>query len=505
MAMGMAQQLREPVALICTSGTAALNFFPAIAEAFYQKIPLLVLTADRPPELLNQQDGQMIMQQNVYGSHVLNSFELPCYTHGNEDLKATAKTVAKALQLSNGPVKGPVHINVPLCEPLYPAKNSLAKTDSYESLFRAPAMEKQTIPAALKNAWLTARKKMILVGQMSVNGELITPLSKLAWLDDAVILCDVLSNAQQVNTAPHFDFILSQCSEEALKTLQPDLLISLGGPVLSKSLKGWLKKQKPAHHFRIQPDAPLVDTYNNVTQLVQGEPADVLTQLAKLDLYQGSEHYKPLWQQLDTLAEATISEFLEKAPFSELHATDSILKRLPRGCDFQVANSSVIRYVSLLGNLHNSWTLHGNRGTSGIDGCTSTAVGAAIVNNRPTVLLTGDLAFLYDRNAFWNRHLPHNLWIIVLNNGGGGIFHLIDGPRSQPAALPYFTTPHQYPIKNIALDHGMEHYFCDPEQDLPQQFDHFFSIRKKPAVLEIRSDMTKNATVFRSFKKLKLV
>lgn len=509
MALGMAQQLQEPVVLICTSGTAALNFYPAIAEAYYQKIPLLVLTADRPPELLNQQDGQMIMQHNVYGKHVLGSFDLPCYAHGKENLQETANIVAKALEISNGEEKGPVHINVPLSEPLYPNKKEeqLNKLNALHIHTKTYSEKPVTVlTSRQKNAWQQSKKKLILVGQLPVNNALFTVLFELKKQQDIVIVCDVLSNKQTVSTALHADFIVSHSNEKVLKELEPDMIISFGGPVLSKSMKLWLKKQKPKNHFRIQQQEDLVNTYGNVTDFIKGDFVETLNVLNEVTnkFEEAKSNYQKQWETLEEKALISIKKFIDKAGFSELQATNYILQNLPHACNLQIANSSIIRYVSSLGNLNASWEINGNRGTSGIDGCTSTAVGAALINNRQTVLLTGDVGFLYDRNALWNKYVPKNLRVIVLNNYGGGIFSLIDGPSKHKEQLSYFTTPHKSSIKNTVLDNDLDYYFCQTEKELKSILKKFLEPGKKAAVLEISLDMKSSSEVFSKFKKIKL-
>jgi len=506
MALGMAQQLQQPVVLICTSGTAALNFYPAIAEAFYQKIPLIILTADRPTDLLNQQDGQMINQNNVYGNHVRASFELKNYLEGKENFKETANIISQAIQLSDGDVKGPVHINVPLSEPLYPANFESAKVQSYKIVKLPNPRIIKSSNHQIEHAWNAGKKKMILIGQYPVDNELFTPLFELSKQNDVVILCDVLSNKQSVCTSPHFDFILSHLDEKKLTELEPDMLISFGGSALSKILKLWLKKQNPKHHFRIQKNKEKIDTYKNVTEFVEGNPTEILKNLIEKKPEEEISDYKNLWKKVDELSLLKIKSFLKKVDnSSELHAMEMVLNNLPDAINLHISNSSSIRYLSWLGNLNPSWTVSGNRGTSGIDGCISTVVGAAIINNKPTILITGELGFLYDRNALWNHHVPDNLRIIVFNNFGGGIFQLIDGPSSHLEQLNYFTTPHKQSVKNTALDNGLNYYFCSAQKDLVKTLKQFLDPMKKAAVLEINFDRNENAKKFQQFKKIKLI
>lgn len=507
MALGMAQQVREPVVLICTSGTASLNFFPAIAEAFYQKIALLILTADRPPELLNQQDGQMIMQKDVYGRHVLASYELPCYTHGKENLAETTAVVSKAISQTLGERNGPVHINVPLSEPLYPAIGKPLKLKLPEHPAILPAEIKpiaDTVKKTVAQHWTASAKKLVLVGQLPVNGSLNGALTELRKHPDVVIVCDALSNEFEFNTAPHFDYLITRADTQTLEALQPDCMISLGGPVLSKSLKQWLQKVKPAHHYRINTGDDKVDTYKNVTQHLKGNAADLLFALALQTRSKEKSYYRSFWETADVLVENGIRSFVQNGKWSELHAMSKVLEAIPDAANVQVGNSSIIRYISHLAQLNPSWVMSGNRGTSGIDGCTSTAVGAAMVNNRPTVLLTGDIAFLYDINALWQKALPHNLKIIVFNNEGGGIFQLIDGPSRHAEQLDYFTTPHTQSIKQIALHKGMEYYFCDSQNNWDKDAKPFFANSSKPAILELKFNRDENAKLFQAFKQVTL-
>ncbi len=495
MALGMAQQTLLPTVLICTSGTAALNFYPAIAEALYQQIPLLVLTADRPPELLNQQDGQMINQDHVFEKNCKQSYVF------SEDLslKQAYQLGEEALLATTFPVPGPVHINIPLREPLYEHAFGLSpKTTKAIKLPQHPdwkISDKKTLQ--IKNP-----KIIILVGQLPVNNNLYTVLRNWKERTNAVILCDVLSNKQSLCTAPMYDLILSQSNDPIKKDLQPDILISFGGPLVSKNLKLWLKSIRPALHFRIQPDGLKVNTYGNVTDYISTLPARFLEQFT---LPTGSNPtFRMLWEYANIQAELKLNPFIRQAPFNELGAMSAIFKSMPDAINVQLANSSVVRYANTLGQLNTSWTIHGNRGTSGIDGCSSTAVGAAIANNKLTVLITGDLAFLYDKNAFWNGYMPNNLRVIIINNEGGGIFTRIEGPGKYPDKLSWFTTPQKNKIKQVAEAFDLKYHFCNNYKSLEKILPFFFQPSTGAAVLEIKIDMKDNARILNQLKKIKL-
>jgi 2-succinyl-5-enolpyruvyl-6-hydroxy-3-cyclohexene-1-carboxylate synthase len=505
-ALGMAQQSGKPVVLICTSGTAALNFFPAIAEAFYQHVPLLVLTADRPPELMNQQDGQMIMQKDVYGKHVKYSTETPCYLPGKENRNETHKIVKDALNMSMSGARGPVHVNIPLTEPLYPQTSSLPQLPKLPAITLGaeyPAMGINDLNW-ITTTWKNARKKMVLIGQMPVNAQLTAALQELKDDGETIIVCDILSNQHHYNTAPAFDYLLLKADAKTLAEMAPDCIVSLGGPILSKPFKKWLKQLKLTTHIRFNESGWPIDTYQNVTTSFEGDAAPVLVHLA-LNAQQSKEanKFKLFWEQANQLVEATIKRYVTLSGWNELSIVNTLLRKMPDAANLQIGNSSVIRYISYLGKTNQSWVMDGNRGTSGIDGCTSTAVGAALVNNRPTFLLTGDLAFLYDNNALWNG-LPDNLKIIILNNEGGGIFQLIDGPRKHKKQLEYFTTPHKQNIEAWAKAKGIRHEKAGNMDELVKLSTRFFDPASPAGILEITVNREKNARAFEEFKQYPL-
>jgi 2-succinyl-5-enolpyruvyl-6-hydroxy-3-cyclohexene-1-carboxylate synthase len=501
-ALGMAQQLQKPVALICTSGTAALNFYPAIAEAFYQKIPLLVLTADRPAALLNQQDGQMINQQGVYGSHVRAQmqFLVDSWQLATESNRHLSEILNRCLY----PVWGPVHVNVPLKEPLYQISQEDSVIEQNHTVEAKPLLTKS--PYYLGH--LNQEKIMVLIGQCLPNAAITKQIKSLANRSNVVVLADVVSNQHDSTSIKHFDYIVSQTDSDCLKELEPQVLISMGGPVLSKALKLWLKKQKPIKHIRLQDDSILVDTYGNVTDYVStNQLASIIENIIESQSIQ-TESYQQVWSKFEKKAQEAIQKFIvnrnQHGLKSELLSVNTILSALPSSSQLQIANSSSIRYVSYLGLPEKKLSAFCNRGTSGIDGCTSTAIGAALMSNEIVTLITGDLAFFYDRNAFWNKYVPNHLRIVLLNNHGGGIFNLIDGPNSQPELENFFLTTHHQTAKNMSEDFGLDYYFCKNQIELEELMKTFYEPSDRPKIVEISSDIAENSRVFREFKSAKL-
>lgn len=505
-ALGMAEHTKKPVVLICTSGTAAANYLPAITEAHYKKIPLLVITADRPKTMLDQQDGQMINQHKLYGSHVRCFMELK-QNYADVDLTVLFSLFTDTLRNITQHTTGVSHINVPLDEPMYEIAFSSTQLKKLEQQltrgFKPHVLPQKSLSLKFLNAWHKAPKKLIIIGQGITNASISTQLMRLAKHQNVVILTDVASNQHPYATIGNFDLLLSNLPPKDLANLKPDLLISIGGPMLSKSLKNWLKQQQPQWHFRIKNEPENIDTYLNVTHQLIAKADEVLGEAARHPSTAKS-NYKHSWLTLSIKLQNSINTFISKITWSEIHAISTILNRLPTATNLHLANSSVVRYVSLLGNLPPSVIVTANRGTSGIDGCTSTAVGAALVNNRFTTLITGDLAFLYDKNALWQNSIPANLRIIVINNKGGGIFRLISGPTRHKQYQNYFLTPHAQNIRGIAQASGIDNcYFCSQHQKLDEVLATFFTYTGKPALLELSFSSKENAQVFKKFKTIK--
>ncbi len=515
-ALGIAQQTRQPVGLICTSGTAVLNYGPAVAEAFYQQIPLLVFTADRPPEWIDQQDGQTIHQQHIFGPHCRASFELPVDTSHADARWHAERLISEAVNLALWPLAGPVHVNVPLREPFYPTSaRSTAASLNYKAIQLAtgqPRLTQETWAHLLAH-WRAAPKKLVIAGLHPPKPSLAANLFELQQDPAVAVIGDITANIHQTGTQlVHADMILGSKSIATLEKLRPDLVISYGGPVVSKYLKLFLRKYRPEAHWQIQPDGQPIDTFQALTQVITVNPSyffDALVQQQEPQFSQNKAHspdtYQVIWRGLETQARQAMSIFLGNLPFGEFSAVAAVMESLPAHSHLQLGNSMPIRYASFFGLGGDKGTtirVNANRGTSGIDGTLSTAVGAAMSTNRITTLITGDLAFFYDRNALWHNHVPANLRIVILNNRGGGIFKLIDGPNNlTPDELEtYFFTPQPLTARHTAADHNCAYFYCNSAADLAQQLPKFFSPGPRAAILEIETDSTINTQVFQKFK-----
>ena len=495
-ALGMAQQYELPVALVCTSGSAAYNYAPAVAEAFFQQIPLLVITADRPPEWIDQWDGQTIRQTDIYGKHVKGSFIFPDeYTH-QDKLWHANRITNEAINLAKQYPPGPVHINIPLREPFYPEKNeNFAFNPAVKSIEILPGStslsndSKQKIVSKLKNF----NRILIVPGQQRPNEKLETVLNNITKAGNAVVITDTISNLQSVETVNFHDHFLGK--EQIEEKLQPDLILSFGKSIISKNLKLFLRKSK-AEHWHIQEAGQSPDTYQSLTQTIHCSAIEFLN-FAKSH-FQSNLEFVSNWKSIDQSIKNSIPTILSNAEFGEYKAISIVLNCIPAESKLHLANSMTVRYVNFLGARRQEVIC--NRGTSGIDGSNSTAVGCAMTTKESVTLITGDLAFFYDRNAFWNNYDTPNLRIILLNNHAGGIFRLIDGPAKQPELEEFFETTQALDASNLCKEFDFEYHLVHDEEELNLALKDFYKSALRPKLIEIKSDSSKNAEILKQVK-----
>ena len=472
-ALGIAQQIQQPVIVLCTSGSALLNYYPAFAEAFYSQIPLVVLSADRPQHKIDIGDGQTIRQENVFANHSLFNANLS----ENNSLE-NDHLVQMALHTSVAQ-KGPVHINVPFEEPLY---ETVSELQVYPNIIEFTSEKKpfEMNPSTLA-VWKSASKKLVLVGELFPNSVEQHYLELLANDPSVVVLTEKTSNLHHPTFIDQIDTLITPFDEADLKAFQPEILLTFGGMVVSKRIKAFLRNYKPEHHWHID-ELRAYDTFGALTNHFETKINVFLSQL--LTEYTFESTYKSgilsIWK--DRVAKH--QDYNSKIPFSDFKVFDFICKNLPKNSQLQVSNSSAIRYIQLF-SMHPSLTVFCNRGTSGIDGSTSSAIGASVVNGLPTFLVTGDIGFLYDSNALWNNYIPANFKIILLNNRGGGIFRILPGHEETETFNTYFETSHQLNASHLAEMYGLAYFEAQNENSLAQQYAAFLNQNEKPSILEI--------------------
>jgi 2-succinyl-5-enolpyruvyl-6-hydroxy-3-cyclohexene-1-carboxylate synthase len=498
-ALGLSQELNEPVALCCTSGSAALNYYPAIAEAYYRSIPILIITADRPKNWINQGDGQTIVQQDLFRSHIRFSLSLDDSTSSEESIWKAQLDTAEGMSLLYGKWRGPVHFNVGLSEPLY---TIIDKTENYSRMIqnRDTKIELSSSFVTTAPQILSESKIMVLCGQLSKNDKLNQELEQFAQNSNVVVLVENTSNLVGESFISCIDRTLNGITSDDNEKYQPDLLITVGGAVVSKRIKSFLRKTKPKKNWKIGYEFPWMDTYQCLTDSIEIQPEDFFEQINRLNFQRNKQNFYGQWKAPDYLAKDRISDcMLQFSNLTDLVVFDTIFQLLPENSVLHMANSSVVRYCQLFDPIKNV-RYESNRGTSGIDGSTSTAVGSATANpNQLHYLITGDISFLYDSNALWMSEFPKNLKILVINNQGGGIFKIIPGPATSNQGKKYFEAAHIQTAHPIASAFGLQSKTIDKKSDLETALEVFFDPNNTIQLLEIHTDSNQNPKDLDSF------
>lgn len=498
-AIGLAQAKQKPVVLVCSSGTASLNYAPAVAEAFYQNIPLIVLTADRPDYWIDQGENQTIRQHHIYRDFCKKEITLPM-GESEKELWFAGRMMNETLNTAVSGVPGPVHINIPLEEPLHDLMNEdlppvkvieLTNTETF-----LPESEQEKLAAVFNKA----EKILILAGQQNPNPGLEEILAGLVERTGAVVLKEHLANLNNTHFCSHADILMTSLLSENSVDFQPDLLISFGGTFVSKLLKQFLRENRPAHHWHLSEAGQYYDTYQSLTRVINMKAATFFGQLSELSVPMNRDFFQR-WKEKEQQVSQMRDTFILETNFCDLKVFDFIRKSIPENSVLHLGNSSPVRYA-LLCDGSKEVEYFGNRGTSGIDGSLSTAVGFACESKKINTVILGDLAFFYDSNALWNKYIGVNLRIVVIHNGGGNIFSMIKGPGESPAFKEYFFTENKYSAAGIANTFGIDYFKAENETELEEALQKFYAPeQKKAAILEIFTEADENSRAFRDLFK----
>ncbi len=495
-ALGIAQQTGKGVAIACTSGSAVLNYAPAIAEAYYQKIPLLILTADRPPHMIDIGDGQTLRQENVFSAYVKKSYSLPMDFSKEADPAGVNRMINEAIDLLHFPEPGPVHINLPFDEPLYNMTEEVMEGEVIDTRIPVTAVEEK-IEKDFVSTWNQSGKIMVLAGQANRSEALGEVLSRLSAFPQVTILTETTSNLYHPDFIDGIDNALTTIHRDEWMDFFPDFLITLGGAIVSKRIKSFLRRQKIDHHWHISLSGEKMDTYFSLSQVVAAQPAAFLERMEPF-LKRGNSSFRESWLERKIRTEKARRQYLDSIPYCDLKVFETLMENMPAGSVLHFGNSTPVRYSQLFGSTP-QFTYLSNRGVSGIDGQTSTASGVAFASSDLNTLITGDLAFFYDSNALMNLNLTSNFRIIVINNGGGGIFRFIPGPDTSPQLEPFFVAEHNWKAENLAAAFNIQYFKAENLQQLEAVIPPFFDKLPRPAILEIFTPAEVNARILRDY------
>lgn len=516
-ALGIAQKIQKPVAVVCTSGSALLNYYPAVAEAYFSDLPLVVLSADRPKYLVGIGDGQTINQKDVFKNHILYSTNLKQdiseEEHGNSEVdelpifKNIENKLEKILGLKQSiqqqneveintalniafVQKGPVHINIPFEEPLYDMVDA-SEVNPENIEVEVPQISLENIEE-FAEIWNRSKRKMVLVGVKQPNSVEQKYLDFLANDESVVVFTETTSNLHHKGFLPSIDKVIAALKDDEFKKLQPDVLLTFGGLIVSKKIKAFLRNYKPQHHWHID-DKKANDTFFCLNQHFKVDVNKFFNQFNNYVQIVKSD-YRNYWQQVMQLRREKHEDYLKQIPFTDFTVFNEVLKSIPDKTILQVGNSSAIRYTQLF-DLNKTLEVFCNRGTSGIDGSTSTAVGFASSTKEQTIFITGDLSFFYDSNALWNEYIPSSFRIILINNNGGGIFRILPGHKNSDNFDEFFETKHDLTAKQLCEMYQFEYQTASNKEELKTRLSEFYSGSNKPKLLEIFTPRTLNDSV----------
>lgn len=486
-AMGMALSLGKPVAVLTTSGTATLNAAPALCEAFYLGVPLVMITADRPDHLYFSGENQTIVQQGIYSSFVAGEFHV---STNPVNIKKTITNITGLLDLCIR-CQRPIHFNVALKEPLYQTQPSadhlyIPKTKPHSIKTTASLKQlEQAISSYSRVLWFDG------MNYSSPNGKNNT--NSLSQSASFIRLHEPLANKGEPIVIPveeSFYILLRQFQPD----MHPDLLITREGQILSKKFRQYFTQYPPKHHIHISRQKEHWYRFDcKYTHILI--PRDEIQSYILSN--SGDSACTDQWQKLGKEILAYRKKFLANSPWSEWKAIQLLAKMIPKKSVVHLGNSGVVRYASLT-EWPKTAQLHANRGTSGIDGTLSTACGASSVSPKPHICILGDVSFHYDLNALWRESLPDNLKIIVIQNGGGNIFRMIPGPSDSGLLDKYFLTHFPFSIQKLAKSHNLAYFRCSTEKEWQNWLNDKLN---KPGccLVELRIDGEKSAAILSKY------
>lgn len=493
--LGLAQQLNKPVAICCTSGSALLNYAPAVAEAFYQQIPLLIISADRPLAWLGQQDGQMLPQHNALKAVCNYSVQLP-EINTQEERWFCNRLINQAILNLYNQGGTPSHINIPIAEPLYnfttevlPEVRIIRK---HEPVCDYDAGEEVKQLQASGKIW-------VLCGQMNTDASLTDLLQRFAAQYDALVISEHTSNLSGDFVMKQLDAMLYTLTEEEQTDLAPEIVISIGGHWVSRRIKQFLRSHTPKACWSLQSGDELKDAFSCLSEVYDMSPTVFLNSLLRNASGKAEGNYATYWNERANQLQQAGSLWIQSADYSDLKVIDTLMSRLPMNSFLHLGNSSSVRNAQLC-NLDASIRVISNRGVSGIDGIVSTTVGFACETSELVFLFVGDLSFFYDQNGLWNKYVKNNLRIVLMNNGSGGIFHLLPGADKSEAMDGFIACHHQTQAKEWVLSRGFEYLSASDSEQLDEILETFMNKESnKPLFLEVFTSAEVNPKVFRSY------
>lgn len=504
-ALGYSLASQEPAALVCTSGTAMYNYSPAIAEAFYQHVPLIAITADRPAQWIDQDDSQTLRQYGALDKIVKRSFDIhadagvgsKCASDlfGTEKEWYANRVANEAVTIATSPTCGPVHINMQFANPL----NLLTDYSPHnlrivETVRGENRLSKQTLQLLAER--IADKHVLVVAGYMPPCRSLNSAIAEFSSLPNVAVMCETISNLHLGAESFMIDSLLTQISDRELVSLRPDIIITIGGALVSRMLKEFLRKNEGSEHWSLSQTEIPADCMQRLSLHIDADPAKFFSDMAgfvksiQKDVIKPAPTYNYSVSQLRTRAAAKTDLFIHESGWSELKALDILFCSIPENYNLFVSNGTCIRYAQLLTRSaqHACWC---NRGVSGIDGSNATAFGASLAYHGTTLLLTGDMSFAYCPEILQLKNMGGDLRIVIVNNSGGGIFRFIKTTRELDIREKYFCNAPGLPLQGLADIYGWHYRSASGIAELQDAIAYLIATPR--TILEIKVDAQTSA------------
>lgn len=503
-ALGYAITSGQPVAIVCTSGSALLNYAPALSEAFYRRIPLIVISADRPRQWIGQDDSQTIVQPGAITNYVKKSFDIP-EAHTPDDIWYANRVVNDGMLTALAGRRGPVHFNVRIGEPI----NGTIETDAIRDpaivtrrigMIR-PAMRMPTAAARELGCGIASpRKVMIVAGFMDPNPKINKAINRLSRMPNVVVLTETIANLHGDMLVSGIDAALAAIPERKRESMCPDVVITTGGALVSRMIKSYLRESPIKEHWHVGELDDTVDCFRQLTLRIEMNPSEFFPQLASaMHLHRQKSSYATAWETVRRRSQALTGSYSARAPWSDLKAFSTLIPMIPRRFNVHYSNGTPIRYAQIFG-YHEYHRCDCNRGVSGIDGCTSTALGATLAYRAaPTLLVSGDMSALYDISALAAPVLNRNFKMIVIDNGGGGIFRFIRATGNLPICESLLSLGRLPSMAAVGAALNMAVFEARDEQSLRSVLPEFLQYSDKAALLRIVTPDVESAEVMKGY------
>ncbi|MCH5228948.1 MAG: 2-succinyl-5-enolpyruvyl-6-hydroxy-3-cyclohexene-1-carboxylic-acid synthase [Muribaculaceae bacterium] len=508
MGLGLALVSQKPVAVICTSGTALLNYAPAVAEAYYQSVPLIVISADRPIQWIDQDDSQTLRQDGALDNYVKKSYSIPAIGENDEEMLWYVNRIANdALSYACGGRPGPVHINIHLAEPLgLKQEHENEETRIIRSISADSIGNKEVVKDLAGK--ICKAKVMLVAGFGTPDSQLQKAIASFSKFENVVVMAETISNLHLNEEDYSVDSTLTAFESQDLDNISPDIVISIGGALISRKLKDYLRKNShKILHWSVGFSLTTSDPFMSLDLRIETDPTrffrNINVCMRKLGLTSDVKKYKKEWSVRRLEAKYVKNNFIKNCGWSELKAFELILNYLPAEYNLFLSNGTSIRYAQLI-NYPLPHASYCNRGVSGIDGSISTAIGGSIAYKGKTLIITGDLSMAYDIGSLGIQEIPHSFKIIVIDNQGGGIFRFIPSTSSLPEREEYLCQAPLLPLNALAQGYNWEFMEVSDINSLKHILPKFFSYPTK-AILKVSCPGEESAEILKNYMNLKVI